>query len=587
MSTYALWHARSRVGVVAVLVALVIGAAGCRAAMRGPSMPAGATTDITLTARLLSMTDQRQVDTTVIDAALASPDRALRARAALAIGQVKARTRFPRLRELLLDGDTAIAANAAFALGIGKDTLSVLALARAIGGAPDAVAREAAWSLGEIGEPARTALTTALGDRAAQPLATSPLAARAPMVRAAAVLALFKLRPVPVSALTPWLADSSSEVARAAAYVVGRVRVGGAIRPLLALRTSSDEEVRQHVARALTRATVGDSLADNARNALLVLVRDSSERVRVNAVRSLETFGPSVAKAVLPLLRDPAPNVRVATSEALPEVLARDTTAWRAAWESDTALVVRRTILQHVRRLQLPLFAGLESKWATSSDWQYRVAALGEGGTATGAPSRDTTLARSLLRDGDARVQRAARARLGIRDSSARRERNSPPVARPLGEYEALVRAWVVPGAPQPRAVIETDHGNVTLELFGRDAPLIVEAFVRLSRNGSYQNSIFHRVVPNFVVQDGDPTGDGSGDAGFALRESWTRQRHGRGCVGLATAGPDTGGSQYYLCHSPQPHLDGGYSVFGRVVDGFAVMDRIVQGDRMLRVRVP
>ena len=94
-------------------------------------------------------------------------------------------------------------------------------------------------------------------------------------------------------------------------------------------------------------------------------------------------------------------------------------------------------------------------------------------------------------------------------------------------------------------------------------------------------------MVPNFVVQDGDVSGDGSADAGFSLRESWTRLRHGRGCLGLATSGPDTGGSQYYLCHAPQPHLDGGYTVFGHVLEGLDVMDRIVQGDRMLRIRVP
>jgi peptidyl-prolyl cis-trans isomerase B (cyclophilin B) len=135
-------------------------------------------------------------------------------------------------------------------------------------------------------------------------------------------------------------------------------------------------------------------------------------------------------------------------------------------------------------------------------------------------------------------------------------------------------------------AIIETDYGIVTLRLYGREAPLVVEAFVRLAEQGFYRNTIFHRVVPNFVVQDGDPRGDGTGGPGFALRESFSRQRHERGCLGLATSGPDTGGSQYYLCHSSQPHLDGAYTVFGTVLSGFDVMDRIVQGDRMLRIRI-
>jgi cyclophilin family peptidyl-prolyl cis-trans isomerase len=157
-----------------------------------------------------------------------------------------------------------------------------------------------------------------------------------------------------------------------------------------------------------------------------------------------------------------------------------------------------------------------------------------------------------------------------------------------VADYEALAARYLRPGAPRPVAHIETEHGRITLELASREAPLVVEAFTRLAQNGTYRNSIFHRVVPNFVVQDGDVNGDGSGgSAGFTLRESWTRLRHERGCLGLATAGPDTGGSQYYLCHASQPHLDGAYTVFGRVIDGFEVMDRIVQGDLMLQVRVP
>ncbi|MBL0172345.1 MAG: peptidylprolyl isomerase [Gemmatimonadaceae bacterium] len=165
--------------------------------------------------------------------------------------------------------------------------------------------------------------------------------------------------------------------------------------------------------------------------------------------------------------------------------------------------------------------------------------------------------------------------------------RAEPAVAsRPIGDYERLVRQWLVPGARQPRAVIHTERGDITLELFGADAPLVVEAFLRLASSGYYRNTMFHRVVPNFVAQDGDGRGDGSGGPGFALRESYSRRRHDRGALGLATSGPDTGGSQYYLCHSSQPHLDGGYTVFGRIVDGFEVLDRIVQGDRMQRIEV-
>jgi len=92
-------------------------------------------------------------------------------------------------------------------------------------------------------------------------------------------------------------------------------------------------------------------------------------------------------------------------------------------------------------------------------------------------------------------------------------------------------------------------------------------------------------VVPNFVVQDGDPGGDGWGGPGFALRDENSRVRYSRGVVGMALSGPDTGGSQFFITHSPQPHLDGTYPVVGQVVEGMEVVDRIIQGDRIRTIR--
>lgn len=575
---------------VAAALGMIV-ASGCTSARARPAgsvahVPAGSDTVYSLDARLLAMTDQRQADTALVDRLLTDPDARRRARTALAIGQVRIRARYPRLRQLLVDGDTSIAASAAYALGIAKDSGAVMVLARALDGAPDAVAREAAWALGEIGEPARGVLSIALGAGQARPLIGSPVAQRVAAVRAAAVLATVKLRPAPVALVLPWLADADAEVVRAAAYVVARLRAPAGVRAVLAVRAHTDEEVRQHVARTLSRSTVGDSLALVAREALGSLLGDPSERVRINAVRSAASFGAVMADDVERRLRDPAPNVRMAAAESFAEVAGRDAARWQRAWDADTLLAVRRTLLPQARARGVDLAPGIEATWAVVNDWRYRIAALNT--VERDAPLRpDTAIARRLLTDADERVQRAARARLGPRDSAVVRAlRSTTPVPRPLAEYEALVQRFVLSDAPATRAFIDTDHGTVTLELFGREAPLVVEAFVRLATTGVYRNTIFHRVVPNFVVQDGDASGDGSGSAGFTLRESWTRQRHERGCLGLATAGPDTGGSQYYMCHSSQPHLDGGYTVFGRVIDGFDVMDRIVQGDRMVRVRV-
>jgi len=589
---------------------------------RGTGVAPMSARDLRHDARLLAMLDVRRADTLLVDTLLVDADPDRRARTALAIGQLRIRARFPQLRRLLTDGDTLIAANAAYALGVAKDTQAVDALARAVGGAPDPVAREAAWALGEIGEPARTVLSVALGDGRTAPLRESAAASRSASVRAALVLATVKLRPAPIALVVPWLADSSATVVRAAAYVIGRLRAPAGVRALLTVRAHADEEVRQHVARALTRTTVGDSLAALARDALNALMRDPDWRVRANAAGSVATFGASALEAVQIGLADSVANVRIVATDSLSVVFGRDSVRWRRAWERDTLLAVRRLMLGHVRRLALPLFDAEVATWERHSDWRYRIAALEHRARATDVDrviaaetfiadtdprirtaalqrlanvandslsARVRLLAVSASTDRDSLVRSLATRLLAPRDSTARPPRRPTPdslVARPLIEYERLVRLWGAVGSRQPVAAIETDDGVVTLQLYGREAPLVVEAFVRLANEGFYRNTVFHRVVPNFVVQDGDPRGDGTGGPGFSLRESFSRRRHERGCVGLATSGPDTGGSQYYLCHSSQPHLDGAYTVFGTVLSGFDVMDRIVQGDRMVRIRI-
>ncbi|HEY0173676.1 MAG TPA: peptidylprolyl isomerase, partial [Pyrinomonadaceae bacterium] len=136
------------------------------------------------------------------------------------------------------------------------------------------------------------------------------------------------------------------------------------------------------------------------------------------------------------------------------------------------------------------------------------------------------------------------------------------------------------------RAIISTDKGAVTLELLPDDAPLTVDNFVQLARRNYFNGVLFHRVVPNFVVQGGDPRGDGNGGPGYQIRCEINTVPYARGAVGMALSGKDTGGSQWFVTHSPQPHLDGGYTVFGRVVEGMDVVDRIVRGDRIRSVTI-
>ncbi|HLA10037.1 MAG TPA: peptidylprolyl isomerase [Pyrinomonadaceae bacterium] len=128
-------------------------------------------------------------------------------------------------------------------------------------------------------------------------------------------------------------------------------------------------------------------------------------------------------------------------------------------------------------------------------------------------------------------------------------------------------------------ATVKTKGGNFAIELLPNEAPLTVDNFVQLARRGYFNGITFHRVVGNFVIQGGDPRGDGSGGPGYSIRCEINMIPYQRGAVGMALSGKDTGGSQWFITHSPQPHLDGGYTVFGRVVSGMDVVDGIVRGD--------
>ncbi len=151
-----------------------------------------------------------------------------------------------------------------------------------------------------------------------------------------------------------------------------------------------------------------------------------------------------------------------------------------------------------------------------------------------------------------------------------------------LADYRDVVRRFMLPDSPD-RAVhvfLDTDQrGVVEVELAGADAPLTVANFLRLLDRRFFDGHRWHRVVPNFVVQDGDPRGDGNGGPGWAIRDEINRLRYDGPVLGMALSGPDTGASQWFINLSPQPHLDGTYTVFGRVVNGQGILSRILQGD--------
>ena len=135
------------------------------------------------------------------------------------------------------------------------------------------------------------------------------------------------------------------------------------------------------------------------------------------------------------------------------------------------------------------------------------------------------------------------------------------------------------------RAIMETDKGTITLEMFDADAPGTVQNFVDLANNGFYDGLNFHRVIPNFMVQGGCPKGNGTGGPGYTIKCEINENKHEAGSLSMAHRGPDTGGSQFFICHGPQPHLDGVHTVFGKTED-MDVVNAIRQGDKILSVKI-
>jgi cyclophilin family peptidyl-prolyl cis-trans isomerase len=130
-------------------------------------------------------------------------------------------------------------------------------------------------------------------------------------------------------------------------------------------------------------------------------------------------------------------------------------------------------------------------------------------------------------------------------------------------------------------ATLHTSEGAIEVELYPDDAPKTVENFIKLSRDGFYDGVIFHRVIPDFMIQGGDPTGTGTGGPGYEFEDEFNEHKVVRGALAMANAGPNTNGSQFFIVTAEAtPWLDGKHTVFGRVTSGMEVVDRIAQADR-------
>ena len=314
---------------------------------------------------------------------------------------------------------------------------------------------------------------------------------------------------------------------------------------------------------------------------------DSDWRVRVAIADGLRQVDPDAAHYRLALmLTDEDPRVVPSVLEALVAVRAPDAAATLTEYLASPDVVVRRTAARLLGELQPE---GAEAALADAyragrSDASYlaRSAAL-EALAAYGGPLAVETL-RSAIDDVDWAVRVHAAELLGTLEPGDDYDGAIRPAPEHRGvDYAAphLIRPTV-----SPHVYIETVRGTIQIELAVIDAPLTSDSFVTLARQGFFDGLSFHRVVPNYVAQGGDPRHDSEGGPGYTLRDELNETPYLRGTVGMALDWRDTGGSQFFITHSPQPQLDSRYTAFGRVVSGMDVVDALQPGDRIDRVLV-
>ena len=160
------------------------------------------------------------------------------------------------------------------------------------------------------------------------------------------------------------------------------------------------------------------------------------------------------------------------------------------------------------------------------------------------------------------------------------------PAPAPEPKTYSALPPMTIDTSKQYTATIETEKGDLVLGLFASDVSVTVNNFVFLARDGFYNGTIFHRVIPDFMAQGGDPTGTGTGTPGYSFADEFTEHTHITGALSMANSGPNTNGCQFFITYTPQPHLDGKHTVFGQLIEGTDVLEKIEQGDTIIRITI-
>jgi len=557
-------------------------------------------------------------------AALKDPEPVVRGRAAEALGQIGDARAAPAIAQMVVG---ALPPKAPLVTVRGDDPasltdpwleprLGVFALARL----KDARSAQAALLL--AGKPrfdwwAATWTAMRLENPALRPLLVAAVTSTDALSRAYGARGLGALKdPADLDTLLPLLRDRDETVVVNAVRAVALLGEARAVPPVSALLRSPSSVLRVEALKALSVLPPDRGL----RERVIAEVGSPEPWMRAAALQALARMEREDFALVLANLDpDPAWFVRAGLAAALAIAGDEASQARLLAMLKDDDVRVLPYVLEALRQARGPDSVDTLRRHLDHPDFAVRMAAADQL-AALKVTGLSEALAVSLARakgdvEMDARlalvtllaIQKDARAAALLREiasgDSARpvRERAArelralgetppapgpEPVTRPALDYlEALAPYEAAAGSVYtPRVFLQMKQGRVEIHLNVVEAPLMSATFLDLARRGYFDGLTFHRVVPGFVVQGGDPRGDGNGGPGFALRDEIGQRPYGRGVVGMALSGKDTGGSQLFITLAPAPHLDGRYTVFGWVASGMDVVDKIRPGDVIEKV---
>ncbi|MBL8135750.1 MAG: HEAT repeat domain-containing protein [Acidobacteria bacterium] len=449
----------------------------------------------------------------------------------------------PTLRLWLTRGGSTTRAFVARGLGTLKDADSRVAL--------EALVKDDRQTTG-VRVQAMRALA-AIGDRRSAAVLT-PLADKAPSValRLEAVAALGAVAdPAAAELLVDYLEAEGAPLRAAAQAALAKADPDTFMTVLSGLDVDKDWSVRAALATTLKGLP-----PEIAALRLDQLARDADPKVRAAALTSLAALKvPGTDVRLVSELAHADPVVRMAAARGLATLKpAGAAPALARAYEAsapDTTYVARAAMLAALVAVDPAAAAPVLRSALADREWALRVRAA------------------TLLRELD-----AASMAVAARPAPA-------PAESALDDTAAMIAP-----AFSPQAYLQTTRGEVRIELAVLDAPRTVANFVALAGRGFFDGMAWHRIVPDFVAQVGDPRGDGEGGPGYTIRDELNQRPYLRGSVGMALDWRDTGGSQFFITRSPQPHLDARYTVFGHVVAGMDVVDRLEPWDRITSVRV-